>query len=105
MPDRPPCECESARRVPYQAVPECRPDQSCFYSTAKQWLQIVGTKKKGDANSVTILSYLVNEPDSACHATRQESFQLPRPHRMLQLANRFGLHLPHALAGDFEDSA
>src|SRR3954454_13540564 len=39
------------------------------------------------------------------HASRQEAFELPRPHRVLQLADRLGLHLPHALAGDLEDAA
>src|SRR4051794_36552660 len=38
-------------------------------------------------------------------AARQEPFELPRPDRVLELADRLGLDLPHALAGDLEDAA
>src|SRR2546423_3396894 len=38
------------------------------------------------------------------HSTRQEAFELSGTDRVLELANRFGLDLSHALAGDFEDS-
>ena len=35
----------------------------------------------------------------------KKPFQLPRSYRVLQFADGFGFHLPHAFAGDFEDSA
>src|SRR5205823_3688754 len=39
------------------------------------------------------------------HPTRQEPFQLARPHRVLKLPDRLRFNLPHALARHFEDSA
>src|SRR5436305_12415671 len=38
------------------------------------------------------------------HPAGKEAFQFSRPHRMLKLADRLRLHLPDALAGDFEYS-
>src|SRR5437016_4284529 len=39
------------------------------------------------------------------HPTRQKSFQLPRPHRVLKLPNRLRLNLANALARHLEDAA
>src|SRR4051794_28796359 len=39
------------------------------------------------------------------HSTGQESFKLPCPNRVLQLADCLGFNLTHALARHFEDAA
>src|SRR5579864_6034092 len=38
------------------------------------------------------------------NSARKESFQLPRPNRVLKLADGLGFDLPDPLAGDLEDA-
>src|SRR2546423_460232 len=49
--------------------------------------------------SVTASPHLPHQPP------RQEALQLPGPHRAPELADGLCLHLPHALAGHFEDAS